>query len=405
MSTYYQVQVAEADNLVFTLEKLKTLANMGSLYTTVFETEKHFTLQNAVDNFYVLVDYAKTGELKVFQRIYQGLYRATPPERRHLYDKYKNNISLIHRPMDIAFFGRLEPILQQLREQGKLKVVVDAIFHLAKVVKPEDFPRVREMIDTLVNQRMAPNGPTYLEYILIQLKNQNVTNANDFTKIVSQFYEALPVADRLIEHGGPFVGAASEAIKAPALFKRVVDSAFKDVVVPNSDLRNLTSHFLKMPAADQALIRHLVGQLTDPNMIPLDAVPKLGTLLAETYSARPNDINAALDGWTTWRDRAAQKNLVWTDLGQQWLRNPPPPAPGVKALTIHLLDDAPTQATLIEISADLAARGQLSPMIHDILGAGHVEEAIRLLTDGFQFSKANPKGTVAVPPVPLRVIH
>jgi hypothetical protein len=396
MSTFYEVKVAESDNLVPTLEMLSLAAKAGSAYTTLFETEKHFTLQNAVDNFYVLVDYARTGELKLFQRIYQALYRSMPEAHRHDYDKFSNDIALIHHPMDEQFFGRLEPVLQQLREQGKLKEVVDSVFHLAKIVRPEDFPKIRELVDLVVNKRIAPNGPTYLEYILNDLKYENSVAPAEFSKIVAQFYESLPVADRMIEHGGPFIGAIVEMIKSPALYKRVVDATFTDILNPGSVLQNTTSHFMKMSRGDQQVMQHIVGQLTDPNAIPLDALPKVGALVAQTYEAKTESINAILNIWPLWRNTGYGQKLSWTDLGQRWLRVPTAPAPGVKAMTIHLLDDANTRGTLIEISADLANRKALAPMIHDILNGQHLEEAIRLLTDGFQFSgKGSPPAALA----------
>lgn len=219
LGTYFQIQIAESNNLAETLESLrKKMVAVVNLGKPIIEREKYNHLLNNLENFTALTEANRLGHLVILQRLYRALYNATPPKDRDKQDPEKNHLSLMHQPTRWAMFSRMVAPLRHVDSQGQLDHFIGILGQLLKTLAPGDEFAVRAAIDNMVYR--ASGSASSLDHVL----NMIFESSRDpelFDRVKDQFYHGTFALGRNLGKGRVLFEVLSE-IKAN-LMGRMID--------------------------------------------------------------------------------------------------------------------------------------------------------------------------------------
>lgn len=297
---YYQINVSKSDNLVKTIDSFIKTTELGISISNVGEKEKTWKLKNNLMSLHTLREMAVTGDLRIFQRLYQGLQRSTPEKYRKTQDPAVNQMDWAHRPMPLGFFARVLPVLNQLRNQGTLGLVAEGSFNIGRALDPKrDSPRIR----ALFTEMLKPNSEGQIPFRLLLDNIFGVLSSGDVKKISNMqnsLFGLIASMGKLAPSSAGVWEALSQVVAKPVAFRALLETLFSDLTEekPDGFFLNLGNNILQNDEAKTKILRDFMNvflslqpDLVGPdgeNKSCLNPVTELGTHLYtnETELAR-----------------------------------------------------------------------------------------------------------------------
>lgn len=397
MGMFYMWNVAESTNLPLTLRVMQQAMHAGYLYTKVQEKHKHFMLENDRINFYVLQQMADDGSLRLFQRIYQALYRSTPEPYRRRQDRFKNQIYIAHWPMKYTFFGRLVPLLSELRDRGQLKQLVEGLFALGQMFQASDAPALQALIQSAATQKFQ--GKTILRHVLDRIFTAS-ENPERGIGVLSRGFQLLTVGKRLGLQPRGLLTSLHQLVQSPALAVKLLDVLFDDLGSKDfSYLGHLSAGVHSGPTDRMSAIKNLGGQwLQSSGGLCVDVLTKLLLNFRSADTLRADQLVGALVKSFTGissEDRSALKRLLSALSATQKAE------PGLNIQVASLLQDAGLRGALVKILHIASTEGLLASLIHELFlpsgengmnGTSQIQQLIQFIDRTFEDSIPSPHG-------------
>lgn len=267
MGTFFQKSVADSPELKKSMRDLNSVLDLGKLYTWMKLPEwmrdmnehrkRHYVL-NMNENFDVLHRIAATGELKIFQRLYQGLLRATPPQYRELQDPVKNKMGLTHRFLRWGLFSRLVFLLNQMRDQGVLKPVVQQTFQLFAKMSDSDRQILAKALRTLT---VSHNNKPPMLHQIIRFFIKTSSQPQRLAQIKKAIFHLVPSLGGLVLQSSGSVEAAQSVLSNTALIQKIWDRFVQAVEGDEIPYDEINTKATVLLTADESLRRAMAGYI------------------------------------------------------------------------------------------------------------------------------------------------
>lgn len=179
VATKFQIDIAESKNLEKTIDEQFGLISKAKLVTV---GDTHRRVLNLIENFEVLRELVASDRLKIFQRLYRGLYDATPEEDRRVQDPKKNHMGALNALNKVGVFQAMTMGLSHAKAKGVSRKIVNSVLKLAELVNEEDIPLLKSALQILLEKQgsqTTPLGDLIDKLLLSSKQSEGYNNLKD----------------------------------------------------------------------------------------------------------------------------------------------------------------------------------------------------------------------------------
>lgn len=342
----------------------------------------HF--QNMIQNFAVLDEIEKNGQIEIFRTLYRGLQNATPFVYRAGGDVKLNHMAGLFHLNNIGFFEQATMAMASMQSQGKLQLFINNILGTIQLLENDDIQSIRQIIYNLVNRAKAGDTAP-LDLIFNKLETAQ-NNKEGYQDIKDTLFHIFPALNQLGVRPSGLVKAVATITGHPQVFSAVFNRLIADSETPDGDGITFFSNILRLNPNGLLAFRKLgaIILLNDPS----DGVNPLGStsvLLSDLYLKHPDEFTQVRENFVAYLNDPRVKalnpaSLFRNILGE--LKN----QQGVGSLVGDLLVDPVSRGRAISLGSGLAKDGdfaQLSQFFDYLINSGDFEGFIHFIFDSF----------------------
>jgi hypothetical protein len=293
----FQLAVAKATDLVAEMEHQHTLTKLGLDAANLFHKHReadHF--KNMLANYDGLSKIAASGDLRIFQRLYQALYYATPNSDKNKADAKLNHMAALNRVNRLGMFQNLTMGLASAKRQGQLETIVNGLMGLTLLIKDNDIEPLRQTIAALLQQARGGNTAP-VEYLLDKLLSVQ-QNPQGYAEFKDALFHVVPALYRLNVDPTGLFKAMPAVVAQPRTFHDFIDAFIADTEDPAGSTFKIGANMMIVDDATMNSFRD-VAQLTmsdEPG--GENDLPAAIAMVSDGYAFRPDEYSRL---WQTWK--------------------------------------------------------------------------------------------------------
>lgn len=246
VGTTFQVGLAKSNDLKKTLEDQKGLIqNLAKTYVCgTGQDGKCFRVKNILANYSLLEQLRKDGNLGIFKRLYEGLYKATPKNDRDKEDPKVNHMAVLNYFNQMGIFHYLAMGLSSVKRQSPdfFRPLVGSVFDVVRLLDDSDILLLKNILVTA----MTPYGSDGVRPIDILL--DHFMSLQTDTEAFENFKDTLiHLSPSLYALGSKPTGVLASLpmiLQDRELWSDIVDSVFEEGQKPTSSLLDLAANVL-----------------------------------------------------------------------------------------------------------------------------------------------------------------
>jgi len=385
----------DATDLSAAMHKKHTLTKLGRDAARVTGTlsgdhrnENHF--KSMLSNFDGLQQIADDGNLRIFQRIYRGLYNATPDGDKRSTSPRVNHMATATRVDHIAMFQNLVMALSNAKTQPwpghpgmtQLDQIVGAVMGFTLLIQQKDIPLLRAAIASLVAK--AKKGDVSPVELMLNKFLTIQQNPQGYQELKDALFHFVPSLNRLQIEPTGLIAAIPALTTQPLAWNDLMDKFLRDASTPKGNILTVGANIRDLNDARVNSLRDLAILILGENPTTHETyLPAAASLFSDGYAVRPADYSKVWQALNVFGNDPRVTNLHPAKLVDRILSRFEGKH-GLGDSAAYLLMDETSRTRFIRVGHTLAKNGEvadLSRVLIGLINSGGVDSALHFVFD------------------------